>query len=198
VSPLATAHCKDMTHLEQPQETHAGYKFLKSHIGTGEDIERSEERWTAQAEKLVRAWAWEWHARVERHEEARTWWRRAHYSLDIPNALLPLVISAVWGRLPPADGAPLATATLVLSGCMAALSALLQAEAKAERHLHAGHRYADLISDAEETLCKDRAYRTDVDVTVQGFKMRSDALLRISPPVRVGAEHDTSDEETPQ
>ena len=179
-----------------PQETHAGYRFLKSHIGVGEDVERREERWTARAESLLRAWAWEWHARMARHEYARTWWMRVHYCLDLPNALLPLVISAVWGHLPPEEGAPLATATLALSGCTAALATLLQADAHAERHLHAGHRYADLLSDAEELLCKDRAYRTDVDVTVQGFKMRSDALLRTSPPVRVGTEHDMSDEET--
>lgn len=179
-----------------PQETHAGYKFLRSHIGTGEDIERKEERWTTGSESLLRAWAWEWHAREERHEEARAWWKRVHYALDIPNTLLPLVISAVWGKLPPEEGVPLATATLAISGCLAALSTILQAGAKAERHLHAGHRYADLISDAEETLCKERAYRSDVDVTVQGFKMRSDALLRISPPVRVNdTERDTSDEE---
>ena len=89
----------------------------------------------------------------------------------------------------------LATATLAAAGCVAALSTLLQADGKSERHLHAGHRYADLISDAEEVLCKERAFRTDVDVTVQGFKMRSDALLRIIPPVHVSVDYDSSDEE---
>jgi hypothetical protein len=178
-----------------PQETHTGYRFLRSHVGTGDDVERREERWTPRSESLLRAWAWEWHARAAGHEAARAWWNRLHYALDIPNTLLPLIISAVWGQLPLKEGAPLATATLAFSGCLSALTIILQAGAKAERHMHAGHRYADLISDAEETLCKERAYRSDVDVTVQGFKMRSDALLRTSPPVSVETEHNSSDEE---
>lgn len=171
--------------LLAPNVTGAGYRFLQQHIASGADVERQEEVWTSESEILLSEWSKEWHLRTSQHEISMRWWKRCHYMFEIPGALLPLIVSAVWGELPPAEGAPLATATLGLAGSLSALATLLQAAEKSERHLHASHRYADLISDAEEMLCKQRAFRPDVDVTVQGFKMRSDTLLRISPHVHI-------------
>lgn len=187
--------------LSGPKETGAGHRFLRHHIATGVDNPRQEEVWSNEAESLISEWSREWHVRAAGHEIAMRWWKRCHYLLEIPSAVLPLAVSAIWGKLPPAEGAPMATGTLALAGGISALATLLQADAQSERHLHASHRYADLISDAEEVLCKQRAFRPDVDVTVQGFKMRSDALLRISPHVQTQAiddpEPSASEEDTP-
>jgi hypothetical protein len=180
-----------------PAHTHTGYDFIRTHTATGNDFTRREEPWAPLAESLLRNWSLEWRARAAEHEKGHQWWKRVQYSLDLPSTILPLLISAIWGRLPPEEGAPVATATLALSGCLSALSALLQAHVNAERHLHAGHRYADLISDLEETLCKEREYRPDVDVTIQSFKMRSDMLLRTSPAADVPTQEELSDSDTP-
>jgi hypothetical protein len=68
---------------------------------------------------------------------------------------------------------------------MSAVMTLLQCDAQAEKHQNATHRYDDLISDVEELLSKEPRFRTDVDVTVLNFTMRSDTLLRVAPPVHL-------------
>ena len=171
--------------METPPETTAGYRFLTNHIAAGEDVARRQEVWTVHAENLLQEWAKEWHIRARKHEKYRIWWKYCQHILEIPGAILPLVVSASWGKLPRREGEPLATATLALAGCLNALSTFLRAAEKTEQHLHASHRYADLISDAEETLCKTREFRPEVDMTIQKFKMRNDSLLRNSPHVNI-------------
>ena len=172
-------------HYTHPRETGAGFKFLQSHAASGVDKERQEEQWSDLTEDLLQEWAREWHLRNAAHNHAHAWWKRFFYFIEVPKVALPLLVATIWNGLPVAEGTPLATATMATSGTLNALAALLQADAKAERHMHTAHRYADLISDAEELLSKERSFRADVDVSIQGFKMRSDALLRSSPHVHV-------------
>ena len=179
------------------RETSASMLFLRANTGAGEDMVREEEAWSPQAERLVCAWSAEWHARRDAHHAARRWWKRMHYLLDVPGVVVPIIVSGVWGKLPREEGSTVATATLTLSGCVTALGTVLQPGTKAEQHLHAAERYADLISDAEEVLAKARRHRPEVDLCVLGFKMRSDSLLRSSPPVPVEDPLATESEEEP-
>ena len=177
------------------RETSAGMHFLDANNGAGQDIDREEEAWSRQAERLVCAWSAEWHLRRDAHYAARRWWKRLHYLIDVPGVVVPIMVSGVWGKLPREEGSTIATATLTLSGCVTALGTVLQPGTKAEQHLHAAERYADLISDAEEVLAKARRHRPEVDLCVLGFKMRSDSLLRSSPPVPVEDPSETDTEE---
>lgn len=176
-----------------PIETGASSAFLVQNTVHGQDVVREEEQWTEQHSILLQR---EWHVRTDKHEHARRWWKRMHYVLAIPNAIVPLVVVSIWGKMPKDEGPIVATGALTLAGCVGALLTLVQPEAQSEKHLHASHRYADLISDVEESLSKHPKFRTDSDITIQGLKMRSDALLRISPAVHIDYAQDVdSDDE---
>lgn len=168
-----------------PVQTGASSAFLARNTVHGEDVVREEEQWTNSHSTLLQTWCHEWHIRTELHEDARRWWKQMHYFLAIPNAIIPLVVASIWGKMPEEEGSFIATAALTLAGCVGALLTLVQPEAQSEKHLHASHRYADLISDVEESLSKHPRFRTDSDITIQGLKMRSDALLRISPALHL-------------
>jgi hypothetical protein len=168
-----------------PMQTGAGYTFLERNVVPGVDATREEEVWTRAGERLLCEWSKEWHIRASKHEINRAWWKRLHLLLGIPSTVLPLFVAGLWGNLPEEEGSVTATLTMAVSGALGALMTFVQPEAQAERHLHATHRYADLISDVEEVLSKEPRFRTDSDVTVLSFKMRSDGLLRVSPPVRM-------------
>ena len=188
--------CHELTDFIEPVQSGAGYNYLAHYRMSGLDVQREEERWTESGERLLVEWAKNWHAQCDKHETARLWWKRLHYAISIPSILLPLVISGIWGKLPSSEGATVATSTMAVSGALSALSTLLQAESQSERHLHAVHRYLDLISDVEETLCKEPMFRPDADITILSFKMRSDTLLRLCPAVSAKAPPDSdSDDE---
>ena len=66
---------------------------------------------------------------------------------------------------------------------MGGLVSHLALDRKSEKHGQASCRYSDLLSDAEEVLCKERRFRPRCDVTMQKFKMQSDSADRTAPPV---------------
>jgi len=167
--------------------TGATYHFLRRsarHV-QGDDVDREEEQWNDQNERLLQAWAKEWYLRKQRHDGASLRWQYLHYTLSIPATILPMIIAGCWGHIPPDEADWTATVTMTMSSILSGLLTFLEPAAQVEKHAHASHRYSDLVSDIEEILTKERCFRADVDLVVQGMKMRSDALLRYSPPVRV-------------
>ena len=168
---------------QKPSETEAAFHFLLENTATGEDIVRQEEAWSEKSENLLKAWAKEWHCRTNLHENSRLFWKRISYILGIPNATIPLVAAAIWEKIPTDEKDTIATVTFGFCGALSALVNMLKAAEVSTEHHHAQKMYQDLLSDVETILSQERAYRPDVDVTVQSFKMRSDSLLHCSPPV---------------
>jgi hypothetical protein len=83
------------------------------------------------------------------------------------------------------EQSPLVVLALIASGLAGALQSILQWERQSEQHCQAAFRYADLLSDAEEVLCKERTFRPSMDITIQRFKMRMDSAERYSPSVSI-------------
>ena len=166
-----------------PTETEAAFHFLLENSATGDDIPRQEEAWSDRNENLLKAWAKEWHTRATLHEESRVFWKRVSYILGIPNATIPLIAAAIWEKIPSNEKDTIAPVTFGFCGALSALVNMLKASETATEHHHAQQLYQDLLSDVETILSQERAYRTDADVTVQSFKMRSDSLLHSSPAI---------------
>ena len=83
------------------------------------------------------------------------------------------------------------TGAFVVTGVFNGLSQFLRWDVLHEQHSQAADRYADLIEDCNEVLCKKRKYRSDVDITIQNFKNRYTNLMKQAPSLKKPAEDST-------
>ena len=182
---MARHTASNTSSYQLPDETEAAFHFLLDNAASGEDIIRQEEAWSDNNENLLKAWAKEWHIRAALHENSRLFWKRVNYLLGIPNSTFPLIVAAIWDKIPSKEKDTIATIAFGICGALSSLVNTLKASAVSTEHHHASKLYLDLLSDVEEILSKERSYRPDADITVQEFKMRSDALVHCSPPIHV-------------
>lgn len=144
-----------------------------------------EEGWGDRSEQLLYMWSLRWDAKNAAHGKAEGKKRWGHLCLQFPTVLIPIIMAPLLSMQYVDEQTPLVALCLVTSGLTGALQSILQWERKSEQHAQAAFRYADLLSDAEEVLCKDRIHRPKMDVTIQRFKMRMDSAERYSPSVSI-------------
>ena len=144
-----------------------------------------EEAWTDKSELLLYTWSRSWDEKSAAHGAAEGTARRHHLALQVPTVLIPIVLAPVLAAQYLREDSLVVVIALVISGLTGALQSILGLERKSEQHAQAAFRYADLLTDVEEVLCKDRCFRPRCDVTVQKFKMRMDSAERYSPPVNI-------------
>lgn len=145
------------------------------------------EVWNPKAEALLMSWSVTWDAKGDAHGAAEAQKRWGHLCLQIPTVLVPIFLAPLLSSQYISEQSPIVVFALIVSGLTGALQSILQFERKSEQHAQAAFRYADLLSDAEEILCKERAFRPPMDVTISKFKMRMDSAERYSPPVNVNS-----------
>jgi len=146
-------------------------------------VGRFREEWNSKAEALLMTWSTAWDAKAEAHgvAEANKRWR--HLCLQVPTVLVPIALAPLLSSQFISEQSPIVVISLVMAGLTGALQSILQLERKSEQHAQAAFRYSDLLTDAEEVLCKERLFRPPMDVTISKFKMRMDSAERYSPPV---------------
>jgi len=147
--------------------------------------QRLEEGWSVKTEALLLAWSTQWDAKSTAHSDAEANKRWKHQCLQLPTVIIPIVLAPLLASQYLSETSPAVVILLVVSGLAGALQSTLQMERKSEQHAQAAFRYADLLTDAEEIMSKDRFFRPTMDVTIQKFKMRMDSAERYSPPVHV-------------
>ena len=157
------------------------------------DDERDGEQWTRSNENLLRVWCEAWATATKEHARQHrvlvTWQTR----VALPSVALPLIFSPLSNTMKHSDcegEGQRAKDIVIMVGFIAcsissAASAYFQWGVVGERHLLASRRYADLISDTEEILAKQRRHRSDVAIALRTLKDRSDYLLLSAPPLPV-------------
>lgn len=152
-----------------------------------------EEAWTDKLELLLYTWSSSWDQKAAAHGVAEGRARCRHLALQVPTVLIPIVLAPLLTAKYLREDSIIVVLALIASGLTGTLQSTLGLERKSEQHAQAAFRYADLLTDVEEVLCKDRRFRPRCDVTVQKFKMRMDSAERYSPPVNLPL--DSSSEE---
>ena len=147
---------------------------------------RREEPWTPENESLLRRWGRDWLDKDMAHGNAARRKRKLHLCLAVPATLAPLFLAPLVNSKWLTEDSWMVTAGLILASCCSGLQTLFNFSGTSEKHANASARYADLVSDVDELMCKARRYRPDVDVTICNFKHRSDALQRYAPDVCLG------------
>ena len=145
------------------------------------------EEWNSNAEALLMTWSTSWDAKAAAHGAAEASKRWGHACLQIPTVLVPIILAPLLSSLYVSEQSPVVVFALIVSGLTGALQSILALERKSEQHAQAAFRYADLLTDAEEMLCKERLFRPPMDVTISKFKMRMDSAERYSPPVCISS-----------
>lgn len=169
----------------QPCET--GTAFLSEWRADPRDADapRSDEPWSDLHEKLLQDWAEEWTAAQAAHSAAETRKKCLHRCFQIPNVLIPIVLAPMLAAKVVSEDQLVVIMALVLAGVTGGVMSVMGWERVSEQHAQAAFRYADLLSDAEELMAKQRRFRPRCDVTMQRFKMRMDNASKLSPPVSV-------------
>jgi len=159
------------------------------------ETQQVEEAWTEKSELLLYTWSSAWDQKAAAHGAAEGRARCRHLALQVPTVLIPIALAPLLAAQYVQENSIIVVLALIVSGLTGALQSVLGLERKSEQHAQAAFRYADLLTDVEELLCKDRRFRPRCDVTVQKFKMRMDSAERYSPPVSVPPPPDSSSEE---
>jgi len=176
-----------MSEITRYSEQLTGTPFLTDwKSGGSEDTSRADEPWSDMSERLLQSWAKEWEARANSHAAAERFKHFWNMVLQLITTSIPLVIAPLISAEIFNERDTIIVLLLIFVGVAGGVQSQLGWGRTCERHAQACFCYADLVSDAEELLAKERKYRPGCSVTIQRFKMRMDSADRYSPPV-----HDT-------
>lgn len=189
---LCPEHSRPLLAMSVPAaEVETSTPFLErmhhqSEVSASEpDMRREEESWTDRSDMLLYEWSSDWQRRASAHEAQETRARSQYYALQIPTALIPVVLAPLLTSHLVAEDSPVVVLLLVLSAAASGLQSMLRLERKSEQHAQAAFRYLDLVTDVEEVMAKERRFRPRCGVTIQRFKMRMDAANLFAPSVAV-------------
>jgi hypothetical protein len=171
-------------------------QVLQSENSSLPDAPREEEAWSDNSDRLLFEWSSDWQRRAREHEQAENSARKRYYMLQIPTALIPVILAPLLSSHTLAEDSPIVVFLLVVCAATSGLQSMLSLERKSEQHSQSAFRYLDLVTDVEEVLAKERRFRPRCSVTIQRFKMRMDAANHFSPPVPVQFSIDSEDSQS--
>ena len=151
-----------------------------SQSSSDRDVSREEEPWNRRNEALIVNWLEE--SRVLKHDTWGNVCEVKHRRWALPAVLLPTIMAPVsatfhgqsWARY-------LDMSAFLATAIASAISTFYNYGGLAERHYKASACFADLSTDIEECLTKNRRFRPAADIFVQGAKIRFDELNKQGP-----------------
>ena len=141
---------------------------------------RVELMWESREEDVIHNWMAVAKNKEIYHNDKGKTYKNMYAVFALPAMLIPIVISGVGTEL---DPFPLVrSAVLILSGCIAGVSAFFNFGSKMSRHFEYEGLYGQFYAELQVELSKPKANRIQCDVFLQKYLDRFN-LLNNSAPV---------------
>jgi hypothetical protein len=149
---------------------------------TKKDIDRKEEKWGNRNEIYMRHLIILCGNKSAQHDRAGYHFKKINSRLGLPMVLIPVIMSPVSVLVEGQLISRYANATaFIITGILSATVNFYKYGEKMSNHFNYSTRFADIKTDLEVELVKERPYRNSYDVFSTKMHMRIDSLLNGSP-----------------
>jgi len=147
--------------------------------GSHDNDHRVELMWEAREEDVIQDWMDVAKNKEIYHNDKGRSYKNLYALFALPAMLIPIVISGVGEELDPYPG--LRSAMLILSGCIAGVSAFFNFGSKMSRHFEYEGLYGQFYAELQVELSKPKANRIQCDVFLQKYLDRFNQLNNTAP-----------------
>jgi hypothetical protein len=150
---------------------------------------RTEEPWHSSLENYLKHMRDVADTHSSLHEQAGYHFKKRNNWFGLPSVLIPLIMAPVSLMLE-SVGTPaiqyVNAGGFMLTGVFTGVYSFFKYGEKMERHFAFSARYADILTDIESELIKERRHRIPADVMIVKVKMSVDNLKKTAPVIPQG------------
>jgi hypothetical protein len=147
---------------------------------------RFEEAWNSRLETYIKHMRDVADSRSQLHEKAGYHFKKRNNWFGLPSVLVPLIMAPASLMLESANIASLPFVNacgFMLTGIFTGVYSFFKYGEKMERHFAFSARYADIVTDIESELIKERKHRIPADVMTIKIKMSLNYLNNTAPVI---------------
>lgn len=157
------------------------------------DVERKEEKWGTRNESYMRHIKSVCETKSNQHDQAGYIFKRKNNRWRLPLVLLPTAMSPISVLIENSDASKYVTAAgFMLTGILGGVVNFYKFGEKMSEHFNYSARFADVKTDIEIELVKERPYREAFDTFSTKIHMRIDSLMNGAPILPKSIANDTA------
>ena len=141
---------------------------------------RYDEDWTTNSENLARSWLATATTLSNKHTQCALINKRRHVVTGLPTLIIPTIFAPLTLVL---TDKYLSVGGFIATALFSAINSFLNYNQKYQKHLDYAARYADIITDIEYELAKQRKFRISPDVFLTKIRLKLDYLKQNAPDI---------------
>lgn len=148
--------------------------------GSDIDAVRYDEDWTKNNEELARQWLEHATHLSTKHTQCAMINKRRHFATGLPTLVIPTVFAPLTLVL---TDKYISVGGFIATAIFSAVNSFLNYNQKYQKHLDYSARYADIITEIQYELAKQRKFRLAPDVFLTKIRLQLDHLKQNAPDV---------------
>ncbi len=153
-------------------------------LESSSDNKRIEEPWNSRGEDLINKWLIDIQKQKELHEMSGYYFKRLRKIWSLPTVVIPSIMSPISAVFSETKWIKYANMSAFISvGFLASVDSFYSFSTRKEKHFNHSARYAELQTEIDGEMFKEKKFRIQSDVFLTKIRMSYDILNTIAPVV---------------
>ena len=153
-------------------------------LESSSDNKRIEEPWSSKGEELIKKWSIDIERQKDLHEMSGYYFKKLRKISSLPTVVIPSVMSPVSAVFAEKNWIKYVNLTaFILVGFLASVDSFYSFSTRKEKHFNHSARYAELQTEIDGEMFKEKKFRIQSDVFLTKIRMSYDILNTIAPVV---------------